>query len=165
MDTARILLVALATGALALAGCGNDDNGDGGSTGASKKPAQTGTTGSSGGGGQSVSLSETEYEITPANPSVKKTGKVTFKVRNDGQVPHALEVEGPGEEAETGTIEPGKTGTVTVDLGKAGRFEMYCPIGNHRQMGMEGEISVAGGGGASREDSGGGGGMYRSSGY
>jgi uncharacterized cupredoxin-like copper-binding protein len=162
MNAARISMVALATGALALAGCGSDDNGDG-STGAAKKPAaETSTTGSSGGGGQTVSLSETEYEITPADPSVKKTGKVTFEVKNDGQIPHALEVEGPGEESETGTIEPGKTGTVTVDLGKAGRFEMYCPIGNHKQMGMEGEVSVAGGGGASSEDSGGGG-MYRSS--
>ena len=141
----------LAACVVALAGCGSDDD-DGGSTGA----AQQSTPAS-----DSVKLSETEFKITPADVTVDKAGKVTFEVANDGKFDHSLEVEGPNGEVETDTIPPGRSATLEVDLGKAGTYEMYCPIGNHRDMGMEGEISVAGGGGAAAEDDGG----SRGSGY
>jgi uncharacterized cupredoxin-like copper-binding protein len=29
-----------------------------------------------------------------------------------------------------------------VDLNEPGTYEMYCPVSNHREMGMEGEITV-----------------------
>ena len=92
---------------------------------------------------------------------------MTFAVSNAGQIPHALEVEGPNGEAKTGTIEPGKSEDLKVDLSKAGTYEWYCPIGNHKDQGMKGEIKVAGGGSGkaaedddkdkSEDDSGGGG--------
>jgi len=37
---------------------------------------------------------------------------------------------------------------------KAGRYELYCPVGNHRELGMEGTLSVGGaapGGGTTTE--------------
>ena len=40
-----------------------------------------------------------------------------------------------------GDVSPGQTGNLTVDL-KPGKYEFYCPIDNHKQMGMEGEITV-----------------------
>ena len=140
----------LLAGALAFAGCG-DDNDDSGSTGA----AEQSTPAASGGGGtETVKLSETEFKIDPADPSVKKAGKVTFKVTNDGTIDHALEVEGPNGEAESDTIAAGESTTLTVDLSKAGKYEMYCPIGNHKAMGMKGTVVVAGGGsGTVKEDS------------
>ncbi len=36
---------------------------------------------------------------------------------------------------------PGSSGTLTVDL-KPGTYEFYCPVANHKEMGMEGEITV-----------------------
>jgi uncharacterized cupredoxin-like copper-binding protein len=71
---------------------------------------------------------------------------VAFKIKNDGEIVHALEVEGPKGEVETEAIQPGKSATLEADLSKAGSYEWYCPIGNHRQQGMGGRISVAGGG-------------------
>jgi uncharacterized cupredoxin-like copper-binding protein len=144
-------MVVLLAGSLAFAGCG-DDNDDGDSTGAAEQQAPA----ASGAAGQTVSLSASEFKFTPSDPTVKKTGKVTFKVRNDGNTDHALEVEGPDGETETDAIAAGESATLTVDLGKAGKYEMYCPIGNHRDQGMEGTVTVAGGGGGAVEDSGGG---------
>jgi uncharacterized cupredoxin-like copper-binding protein len=160
MRTPRLSIALLAAGALAIAGCGSDDNGgDGGGSngGASKK------SGPAASGGESVNLSATDFKFAPADPTVKQAGTVTFKVSNDGQAPHALEVEGPGGEKETPVLQPGKTASLKVDLSKDGSYEFYCPVGNHRQMGMKGEVKVGGGGSGtstseSEDDSGGGGG-------
>jgi uncharacterized cupredoxin-like copper-binding protein len=128
--------------ALGVAACGDDDSSDSGSTGTTEEQAAAPTGPSS----ASVKVSETEFKISPANPSIDKAGTVSFAVSNDGKIPHALEVEGPGGEAKTGTIEPGKSEDLKVDLSKAGTYEWYCPIGNHKDQGMKGEIKVAGGG-------------------
>ena len=81
---------------------------------------------------------------------------VTFKVTNNGQIDHSLEVEGQGVEEETETIEPGETAELTVDLSKEGSYEIYCPIDDHRDQGMEGTLTVgaasAGGSGTSEDE-------------
>jgi Copper binding proteins, plastocyanin/azurin family len=66
-------------------------------------------------------------------------------------------VEGPGGESETEDIAPGDSAELTVDLSQAGTYEWYCPIGNHKELGMEGEIRVADASGAAppADDSGG----------
>jgi len=158
MTAQRLSIAVLAAGALAVAGCGGSDNNDNGGGGASKSTQPAAPSG----GGSTVKLSETEFKIDPANPSVKKAGTVTFKAANDGQTTHALEVEGPGEEKKTSDIAPGKSATLKVDLSKPGRYEFYCPIDGHKQQGMKGEIKVGSGGGSSSSkdssNSGGGGG-------
>jgi uncharacterized cupredoxin-like copper-binding protein len=143
----RIPTLVLLSGALAVAGCGGDDDNES----APAAPA--------GGSAQTVKLSATEYKFTPSGPSVDKTGKVTFDVANDGSVDHALEVEGPDGDVETEAIAAGQSATLTVDLSKPGKYEMYCPIGNHKEMGMEGTVTVAGGT-ASSDSSGSSGGGY-----
>jgi uncharacterized cupredoxin-like copper-binding protein len=158
IDATRLPTVVLLAGALAFAGCGDDDDGD--STGAAEQPAPA----ASGGGGETVSLSASEFKFTPSDPAVKKTGNVTFEVENVGETDHALEVEGPNGEAETEAIAAGQSAQLTVDLSKAGSYEMYCPIGNHRDQGMEGTVTVAGGG-AAEDDGGGDSGDSGSGGY
>ena len=155
VNAMRIPTLAVLAGAIALAGCGSDDNGDDNGS----APAA-----SSGGSAETVKLSATEFKFTPSDPSVDKAGKVTFDVSNDGSVDHALEVEGPNGEVETEPIAAGQSAKLTVDLSKAGKYEMYCPIGNHKEMGMEGTVTVAGGSGssgdASEDNSSGGSGGY-----
>jgi uncharacterized cupredoxin-like copper-binding protein len=150
---------------LALAACGDDDDDGGGG-------AQTEATSTQGAeGGSTLAVSETEYRLDPANPTVK-AGTVTFDISNDGAEVHALEVEGPGGESETEDIQPGDSASLTVDLSQPGTYVWYCPVGNHEELGMEGEIKVGGAsgsappaggdeeGGDASEDSGSGGYSY-----
>lgn len=112
---------------LALAGCGGDDGGE--------------TT--NGTASQTFSITESDFTLSPATVTVDAPGTYTFEATNDGGVDHALEIEGSGIEEETDTISPGESASVTVDL-ESGTYEMYCPISNHRELGMSGEITVSG---------------------
>ena len=49
---------------------------------------------------------------------------------------------------------PGESATLEADLSKPGSYRWYCPIGDHAEQGMDGQISVAGGGsgGGSSDD-------------
>jgi uncharacterized cupredoxin-like copper-binding protein len=75
---------------------------------------------------------------------VQEPGTYTFRAVNDGQFPHALEIEGHGVEEATEDIQPGATAELTVELTEAGDYELYCPVGNHRDMGMDGSLQVGG---------------------
>ena len=138
-----------ALGAVAIAGCGGDDDND--TTTAAQGPAKAGSAGGTGqgsaatspaGGASTIKISETEYKLTPSNPSVK-AGKVSFEVTNDGQKVHSLEVEGSGVEAELEPeLAPGESGTLTADVSKPGTYELYCPVDDHKDLGMEGTLTV-----------------------
>jgi uncharacterized cupredoxin-like copper-binding protein len=121
------VLVIGAAFAVPITGCGGDDDDNGEEAG---EVATEATASEPAGGGQTVNMSLADFRLDPAAPTVN-AGTVTFKVINDGQTTHALEVEGPGEEAE-----------LTVDLGEPGTYEMYCPVDGHKDQGMEGEITV-----------------------
>jgi uncharacterized cupredoxin-like copper-binding protein len=125
--------------AVPIVGCGGSSN-DNSTTNAANTATQAST---GGGAGSTVNLSATDYKFDPSDPSVK-SGKVTFNEQNNGQVTHSLEIEDvtPGHDQELeGDVAPGSSGTLTVDL-KPGKYEFYCPIANHKEMGMEGEITV-----------------------
>ena len=115
---------------LALAACGS-----------SSSSSEPGTTAPAS-GGQTISIGESEYKLDPSSVKVDQTGTVTFKVTNNGQIAHALELEGQGVEEETETIEPGETAELTVGLSRQGSYEIYCPIDGHREKGMEGMLTV-----------------------
>jgi plastocyanin len=113
---------------LALVACGSD----------SEEAVPTGPASA----GQTIEIGETEFALDPANVQMDETGTVTFRVTNNGGIPHALEVDGQGIEEETETIEPGASAELTIDLSREGSYELYCPIDDHRDQGMEGELTV-----------------------
>jgi uncharacterized cupredoxin-like copper-binding protein len=128
-----LAIVALSVAAIAVltAGCGDDDDTTASPTTTAAQDA-----------GSNVDLSATDFKFSPADPSTK-AGQVTFNVSNDGQTVHNLEVEGPnGEQELSSDLSAGQSGTLTVDMSKPGTYEFYCPVGDHRQLGMEGEITV-----------------------
>ena len=136
------LLAASVFALIGVAGCG-DDNGGGGTSAAT---TTTGTTTTQ--AAKTIDVSLTDFKIDPPNPRIAKAGQVQFRVKNDGGTPHNLEVEGPnGETKLPSDLNPGQTGTLTVDLSKPGKYEWYCPVDKHRDFGMEGQVTVAGGGG------------------
>ena len=135
MLTKALIAIAILIPAGGLIACGDDDE-DSATTAAEETTAPTG-----GGGGETVQVSETDFAIDPADPTVS-AGTVTFEVTNDGETTHNLEIEGNGVEEELeADLAAGESGTLTVDL-EPGTYEWYCPVGTHRDMGMEGEVTV-----------------------
>jgi plastocyanin len=89
-----------------------------------------------------LAVQETEYRISPANPTIAKRGTVRITIKNAGALSHALEVEGPSGETKSDTVEPGESEAFTVDFAKAGTYTWFCPIPGHRQKGMQGQVTV-----------------------
>jgi uncharacterized cupredoxin-like copper-binding protein len=145
MRTKAYAAVGLAALALGAAGCGSDNGGSAASTPASTPATPTdtapATTAPPSGGAQTVPVGASEFKFTPSSLTAK-AGEVTFDLKNNGGAPHALEIEGKGVEKHTDTINGGQTAQLKVNL-KPGKYEFYCPVGNHRQMGMEGTLTVS----------------------
>ena len=88
-----------------------------------------------------MTVTETEYALKLSKTSFSP-GTYTFTADNTGKVAHALEIEGPGaSEAKTKTIQGGEKAEVTVTL-KKGSYELYCPVDNHKGLGMKQRIEV-----------------------
>lgn len=123
----RRALILTALG-LALAGCGGDGE-DGEPTSAAPR--------------QTVTITETDFALDPSSVDLDEPGTYAFEVVNEGEVAHALEVEGEGIEEETKTLQPGERATLTVTL-EGGSYELYCPIDDHKDRGMVGKAVVGG---------------------
>ena len=90
-----------------------------------------------------VALSEWKIEVSRDQVA---PGTVLFRVRNNGTMPHAFEIEGEGVEHAIRPIRPGADTLVAVRL-REGKYEVYCPIGEgtayaHKTMGMLSSLSV-----------------------
>jgi plastocyanin len=132
----RTLLVLLVSIPLSLAACGDDED----TTGSTSADTSTEASDSGSSGSADVSISETEYQLDPSDPTAQ-AGEVTVEAVNDGATVHDLEIEGNGVEEEIDDLDPGSSGEVTVDL-EPGTYEIYCGIADHREQGMEGELTV-----------------------
>jgi len=133
----RWIALVAACAALALAGCGSDDNSDSGG-GSTSTPAS-----GSSGGGSSVSLSAPQDGSKKFDQATAtaKAGTVTIKFSNPSSVPHAVEIEGNGVEKAGDVVTSGES-SFSVDL-KPGEYTYYCPVGSHRDEGMEGKLTVS----------------------
>lgn len=63
-------------------------------------------------------------------------------LRNEGSAVHALAISGPGVDEETRQLQPGED---SVDLRARllpGSYVLWCPVGDHRDRGMEIELIV-----------------------
>ena len=118
-----------------LTGCGGGD-GEGGAGASDAGAAPSG----------SLTVSATDFAFAPAELTAE-AGSVSIELVNDGDAPHALEVEGNGVEVSSDTIDAGETTTLTVEL-EDGVYEIYCPVDGHRDLGMVGTLTVGSGGAA-----------------
>lgn len=83
--------------------------------------------------GTEVTATETDFAIELSEQTFTP-GTYTFVAKNDGQVPHALLINGPGVANEqTETFTSGQSDEISVTL-QAGDYEVYCPVGNHRDL-------------------------------
>lgn len=144
------LILLLCALAIPVAGCGDDDDdgggGGGADTGASTAAETTEDTGggaSGGGAGETLKLSADPGGALKFDKSslTAKAGKVTIVMDNPSSLPHAIEIEGKGVEVAGDTVTKGGVSKATAEL-KAGDYQFYCPVGNHRDAGMEGTLTV-----------------------
>ncbi|MFC5217223.1 copper-binding protein [Streptomyces coerulescens] len=128
----RVLLGIAAGGLTAvLAACGGGGNGSSDSNGNS---------GADTGAGTQVTAELTDFHIKLSTQKYQP-GEYTFTAKNTGHHDHALEIEGPGGENRSKTVEPGRSTTLTVTL-ESGSYEVYCPVDGHKDLGMKTNITV-----------------------
>lgn len=147
---ARRLMVA---GLLALAGCGGggETPSDAASPAASSpaasspaaSPAASSPVASPAPTASRVVATLTEMNIA-LDTSTLTPGTVTFVAEEKGQAAHALTISGPGVEAEsTPVLEPGDPPAELAVTLRPGSYTLWCPVGSHRQQGMETTLTVS----------------------
>jgi plastocyanin len=88
-----------------------------------------------------VTAEPTDFTITLSESSFSP-GDYTLVAEQRGQTPHALSIAGPGVDGTTPVIQPdGGNQELTVTAG--GEFELWCPVGDHRDLGMTVTITVS----------------------
>jgi plastocyanin len=117
----------LAALGLVFAGCGGDEADERGASAGS--PIRT------------ITIEETEYALNPNSLRIQRAGTYAFKVVNEGSVRHALEIEGEGIEEEIEVLDAGEEAMLTVELDE-GSYELYCPVGDHKDRGMTARLAV-----------------------
>ena len=145
--TTTAVAVALAVGALT--GCGGDDEptvaADGGSEAAeTQAPSETQTPAGSAAGELTVTAVENEQGLAfePAELSAS-AGEVTITMDNPegNEMPHTVAIEGGGVDESGDVVQAGQSASVSAQL-EPGEYTYYCPVGQHRQNGMEGTLTV-----------------------
>jgi len=110
-------------------------------------PTTTDTTGSNTNQDTSATTQETKeftiresnFKLSPSTIQVNKGDNVKITVIVDGGT-HNLFVEGYNERVEI--VSSGNTQVIEFIADKEGIFNMWCEVGNHRQLGLEGQITV-----------------------
>jgi plastocyanin len=127
----RRALPALAALAVAIGGCGDDNEGSRGTLTVEA--------------GRPVPVRGFEYGFEPGTITVRAGGReseVRFELTNAGSLPHDLHVrEGDEELGGTEAIGDGDEASATVKLAP-GDYEFYCSIGDHADLGMKGDLKV-----------------------
>lgn len=114
--------VRLLTLALSLAGCSNAFDAGNESSPGGRQP------------GSRVDVALADFTIEM--PASLDQGAVTFRVTNEGDIEHGFRIVGAGLEEELDqTLQPGETRELSVAL-KFGTYEVWCPVGDHRDRGM-----------------------------
>ena len=90
---------------------------------------------------QEVDLRITDTALEPDRVEIDEPGSIRFEITNDGDQPHELAVETANEVEESGEIDPGETGSLTVAL-TPGEYDIYDPRDNYRERGVEGVVVV-----------------------
>lgn len=94
--------------------------------------------------------SKTEFKFT-VKPSKVGRGVVTFKITNNGNLPHDFKVcsSNKGGTAtscngkSTKQISPKSTGKLVVTFVRSGKYEYLCTLPGHAAAGMKGLITVS----------------------
>jgi uncharacterized cupredoxin-like copper-binding protein len=90
--------------------------------------------------GTAVTVDESEFKLTLSTQSFSP-GAYTIHTVNTGKIVHSLEITGPGVSSTTPNLDPGQSADLHVTL-KDGSYDLFCPITNHKALGMNAEVTV-----------------------
>jgi plastocyanin len=82
-----------------------------------------------------------EYVFIPAEVTVP-AGLTTFNLTNTDSRRHNMVIGYNGLEMESETVDAGAAGVWEVTLDQPGTYEFWCNVGNHRERGMVGMLTV-----------------------
>lgn len=105
------------------------------STSPSTSASSAQTTGST----KEFTVSGSNYKFEPSTITVKKGDSVKITFQNSGGF-HDFALD--EFNIKTAVIPSGQSTTVQFVADKAGTFQYYCSVGNHRAMGMQGTLTV-----------------------
>ena len=124
----RRLLPLTAFVAVALGGCGEDDD----------KPGRKVTAAS----GSPLPIVADEYSFDPETVVLTGGGEFELELENTGALAHNLRVfDGGSDVGGTGAFTGGKTRGAELDL-EPGEYELVCTVGDHADLGMTGKLTV-----------------------
>ncbi len=81
-----------------------------------------------------------EYSYSPASIQVESGETIQIKLTNTGNMVHDFVIDELN--VNSGLLSPGEEKTITITGSDAGSYSFYCSVGRHRQLGMEGVITV-----------------------
>lgn len=100
------------------------------------------------GPGQPLRVSANEYRFDPAivtvagAPAAPAGSRLEITLRNTGSLAHNLIVlDGEQERGGTPSMPSGDRRTASVEL-EPGSYTYVCTVGDHRELGMEGELTI-----------------------
>jgi plastocyanin len=142
------IALALAIGAIVLAGCGSSSN----STTSGSAPASETTAASTATSTKPAGAAASSKVALAANPEgqlkydksslTAKAGSVSIAFTNSSPVEHDVTIESSGGQSEGATpVFQGGTKILAVSL-KPGTYKFFCSVPGHRQAGMEGTLVV-----------------------
>ena len=138
---AAAFAAAMVLAAGGLAACGDDDE----ETGATAPPPAAQTDPEAEGAAaerRTVEVSADMGKIAFEQKSLEApSGSVTFAFTNPADIPHDFQIEQDGEEVGGTEVITKSEESLNVDL-EPGTYTYYCSVGDHREQGMEGELTV-----------------------
>jgi len=89
-----------------------------------------------------VTMTAVEFAFQPSTATVG-SGGVTFNLRNNGQFPHNIHIDGMANDVFADNLMGDQSATAAVTL-TPGTYTFWCPVSNHRERGMEGTLTMVG---------------------
>lgn len=87
-----------------------------------------------------IEVEGSEYSFSPSTITVTEGEVIKLTFTNTGAMPHNFIIDELG--VNSNIIANGQSDTVEFTANRSGTFAFYCSVGNHRNLGMEGEIDV-----------------------
>lgn len=93
---------------------------------------------------QQISLTVSEFQISPNTITVTQGQPVHFTVNNTGKFPHSISFEKNGKflTVFAKPIAAGQTGEADFTFEESGNWVMFCPVATHAENGMTGQALV-----------------------